>query len=149
MNVVFLARGRARWRPAIATHWTRDETAELTRLYRSKRDRGDAVGFAYGTTDFDDPQFYVLGADHARPCGACVSRLTRDGRSWYVVEDGQGGIEKEGGCLRTLVGQITRRSLAGWRTLATVFAYSAQAFLGNGFDPQDIASAAECLIAIA
>ena len=149
MNVVFFAEARGKWRLSRSNQWTSKEIAELTRLYRAKRERGSAVGFAIGTTDFDDPQFYVLTDGGDQACSVCVSRLTRDGRSWYVVEDGRGCIEEEGDCLRTLVAQITKRSLTGWRALVPTLAYCTQQFLSDGADPQSIASVAECLMAIA
>jgi hypothetical protein len=64
--------------------WTSDETEELTRLYRAKRDRGGGASFAYGETDDRDPQFYVLSTSDAEPCTACVSRFVRDSRRWLV-----------------------------------------------------------------
>ena len=149
MNVVFLTKVRQGRRPARSGCWTPDEAAELTRLYSLQRQRGDASEFAHGTTELDDPQFYLLTGDQAQSCTACVSRLTRDGQPWYVLEDGRGRIVREGGCLRTLVGGIATPSFAGWRTLAALLAYSAQVFMGEGLGPQDVASATECLLAIA
>ena len=149
MNVLFLAEARAKQRSPRSNQWTSNEIAELTRLYRAKSERDGAVCFAVGTTDFDDPQFYVLTDGGDQSCSVCVSRLTRDGRSWYVIEDGNGRIEDEGGCLRTLVARISKQPLTGWRALVPVLAYCAQQFFGAGFDPQDVASAAECLMVIA
>ena len=96
MNVVFLDRARSGKRPVTSNAWTPAETEELTRLYRAKRDLGGAAGFAYGETDHRDPQFYVLSSTDAEPCTACVSRLIRDGRRWYVIEDGRGNVQIEG-----------------------------------------------------
>jgi len=150
MNVVSLAKVREGRRSAVSGCWTSDEAAQLTRLSGlQQRGQGGAVEFAHGTTDYDDPQFYLISGDQAQTCTACVSRLTKDGQPWYVLEDGRGHVIREGGCLRTLVGQIAKRSLAGWRTLTTLLAYSAQAFLGEGLDPQEVVSAAECLLAVA
>lgn len=106
MNVICLATHRMRRRLTRPNTWAPTEAAELVRLYRAKREAGDAVGFAYGETDSDDPQFYVLGGSDVRPCTACVSRLARNGRPWYVIEDGQGTVEFEGTCLRSLIARL-------------------------------------------
>ena len=108
MSVVFLADARAKRRSPPSNRWAFNEVAELARLYRAKYERGGADGFAHGTTDFGDPQFYVLSDDSDQSCKAYVSRLTKNGRSLYVVEDGKGRIEREGDCLRTLVAQTLR-----------------------------------------
>jgi hypothetical protein len=149
MNVVSLAKAREGRRSAVSGCWTPDEAAQLTRLYSLQRGQSGAIGFAHGVTDYDDPQFFLISGDQTQTCTACVSRLTKDGQPWYVLEDGRGHIVREGGCLQTLVGQIATRSLTGWRTLTTLLAYSAQAFLGEGLDPQGVVSAAECLLAVA
>ena len=148
MSVVLLAEFRAKkflWR---SSRWTVSEVVDLTRLYRAKCELDGATGFAHGTTDCGDPQFYVMSDDSDRSCSLCISRLMRSGRSWYVIEDGKGRIKKEGECLRTLVAQITKRTLARGRTLAAILTLYAQQILGDGSDPFDIASAAECLIAV-
>jgi hypothetical protein len=121
MNVVDLAtyRARGRLRP---TAWEAAEAAELIRLYHAKRDAGDAVGFAYGETDLYDPQFYVLGGSDARPCTACVSRLDQNGHLWYVIEDGQGDVQFEGACLRTLVARLRRHLSTVRHTFVTFIA---------------------------
>ena len=148
MSVVLLAEVRAKkfsWR---SDGWTVNEVADLTRLYRAKCELDGATDFAQGTTDCGDPQFYVLSDGSNGSCNLSISRLMSDGRPWYVIEDGKGHIEKEGYCLRTLVTKITKRTLARGRTLAAILTFFAQQFLGDGFDPFDIASAAECLMAI-
>ena len=122
MNVVFLDRARSGKRPVTSNAWTPAETEELTRLYRAKRDLGGAAGFAYGETDHRDPQFYVLGSTDAEPCTACVSRLIRDDSRWYVIEDGRGNVQIEGGCLRVLVGRLCGYWSSARHTLAAVLA---------------------------
>jgi hypothetical protein len=104
MNVVFLDAARRKERAARLSAWSPAEMGELTRLYHAKREHGSAAGFAYGETDHRDPPFYVLNSTDAESRTACVSRLIRDSRCWYVIEDGQGNVQVEGGCLRTLVG---------------------------------------------
>jgi hypothetical protein len=144
MNVVFLAKAWTKRQQAGSNHWTPDEAAQLVRLYNAKRRQGNAASFAYGATDLDDPQFYVLSTDNARSCNACISRLSRDGRSWYVIENGQGGIETEGNCLRTLIAQIT----AGWRPPMAILAFFAQDLLNDGIDAVGIVAAAGCIVGI-
>jgi hypothetical protein len=149
VNVVFLAEARAQRCLPRSNQWTNNEIAELIRLYRAQREQGAAVDFALGITDFEDPQFYVMRDDSGQSCSVCVSRLTRNGQSWYVIENGKGRIEGEGACLRILVAQITKRTLMRWRGVVPILAYFAQQFLGDGAASQDIALAAECLMAIA
>ena len=90
MNVVILDIARRKERAATLNAWSPAEMGELARLYHAKREHGGAAGFAYGETDDRNPQFYVLSSSDAEPCTACVSRLIRDSRRWYVIEDGQG-----------------------------------------------------------
>jgi hypothetical protein len=132
MNVVFLDCARTRKRPAKSSSWTRDETEELTHLYRAKRNLGSAAGFAYGETDHRDPQFYVLNSSDAQPCTACVSRLIRDSRRWYVIEDGQGNVQIEGSCLRTLVGRLCGYWSSMRHTLAAALALVGEQFACDG-----------------
>lgn len=149
MSVIFLDEARALRRMPRSKQWTSSEMAELTHLYRAKREHDGAIDFAIGTTDFEDPQFYVLSGVIDQPCNVCVSRLMKNGRSWYVAEDGSGHIEEEGACLRTLIVQITKRSLKRWHALIPILAYFAQQFLSDGADPQEVAFATKCLMAIA
>ena len=127
--------------------WTPAETEELARLYRAKRDLGGAAGFAYGETDHRDPQFYVLGSTDAEPCTACVSRLIRDGRRWYVIEDGQGNVQTEGGCLHMLVGRLCGYWSSMRHTLAAVLALVGEQFASDGPLPTSLAGIADCLSA--
>jgi hypothetical protein len=149
MNVVSLVEARTKRQMRRLNDWTSHEVAELARLYRAKTERGAGVSFATGATDLDDPQFYILNDEDNQSCSVCVSRLRRHGRSWYVVEDGNGRIEGEGGCLRTLVTEFTRRSFTRWRALIPVLAYCAQQLFGVGADSQEVALAAEYLLAFA
>jgi hypothetical protein len=128
MKVVFLDYARSSRRPARSAPWTSDETEELARLYRAKRDHGHAVGFAFGETEFHDPQFYVLNSNGADPCTVCASRLVRNRRRWYVIEDGQGNVQLEGGCLRTLVGRLCGYWSSVRQTLATALALLGEQF---------------------
>ena len=148
MNVVFLDCARTRRRPARSNLWISDETEELTRLYRAKRDRGGGAGFAYGETDQRDPQFYVLSSSDAQTCTACVSRLIRDNRRWYVIEDGQGNVQIEGSCLRTLVGRLCGYWSSMRHTLAAALALVGEQFVCDGPLPTSLAAIADCLSAV-
>jgi hypothetical protein len=92
--------------------WHRDEITELMRLYAILIERGNAKGYDYGDTENHEPQFYVLGPAPAQNCVVCVSRLSKDDRSWYIIEDGLGGLVAEGCRLRTLVNYANGSS--GW-----------------------------------
>jgi hypothetical protein len=137
MNVVFLDAARRKERAATLNAWSPAEMGELTRLYHVKREHGDAAGFAYGETDQRDPQFFVLNSTDAESCTASVSRLIRDSRRWYVIEDGQGNVQIEGSCLRTLVTRLCGYWSSMRHTLAAALAMIGQqyasdgAFLGN------------------
>ena len=135
--------------------WSPAEIGELTRLYHAKREHGGAAGFAYGETDQRDPQFYVLSSTDAEPCTASVSRLIRDSRRWYVIEDGQGNIQVEGGCLRTLVGRLCGYWSLMRHTLAAALAFigqhlrwSASSSSAMGHFRRVLAAIADCLSAV-
>ena len=148
MNVVFLDRARSRKRLVKSNAWTSAETEELARLYRAKRDLGGAAGFAYGETDHRDPQFYILSSTDAEPCTACVSRLIRDDRRWYVIEDGRGNVQIEGGCLRVLVGRLCGYWSSMRHTLAAAFALVGEQFACDGPLPTGLGAIADCLSAV-
>jgi hypothetical protein len=108
MTVIPFEAARHRLRPAPPRRWRPDETTELLRLYATLNARGEAADYEYGETERHEPQFYALGADPAQDCLACVSRLSQDGRPWYVIEDGSGGLLAEGSGLGTLVTEVSR-----------------------------------------
>jgi len=147
MNVVILDIARRKERAATPNAWSPAEMGELARLYNAKREHGSAAGFAYGETDHRDPQFYVLKSD-AEPCTACVSRLIRDSRRWYVIEDGQGNVQVEGGCLRTLVGRLCGYWSLMRHTLAAALALVGEQFVCDGPLPTSLAAIADCLSAV-
>jgi hypothetical protein len=132
MNVVILDIARRKERAATLNAWSPAEMGELTRLYHAKREHGGAAGFAYGETDLRDPQFYVLSSSDAEPCTACVSRLIRHSCRWYVIEDGQGNIQLEGGCLRTLVGRLCGYWSLMRHTLAAALTLIGQQYASDG-----------------
>jgi len=148
MNVVLLDCVRIKKRLARSNAWTPDETEELTRLYRAKRDLGGAAGFAYGETDHREPQFYILSSTDAEPCTASVSRLIKDGRRWYVIEDGQGNVQIDGGCLRTLVGRLCGYWSSMRHTMAAVLALFGEQFAFDGSLSENLVSVLDRLSAV-
>jgi hypothetical protein len=103
------ARDKMRWK--LPQCWQSEETAELMRLYSVLNGRSVATGYEYGETEGREPQFYLLSADPAQDC--YVSRISKDGRPWYVIEDGLGGLLAEGYSLSILVSHASRC----WRLL--------------------------------
>jgi hypothetical protein len=130
--VVFLHAARGKERAARLNAWSPAEMGELTRLYHAKREHGDVAGFAYGETDQRDPQFFILDSTDAESCTASVSRLIRDSRRWYVIEDGQGNVQVEGGCLRTLVGRLCGYWSLMRHTLAAALTLIGQQYASDG-----------------
>jgi hypothetical protein len=108
MTVVRFEAARRRLRATLPTCWQPSEMAELIRLYEILHARGGASGFECGETERCEPQFYVLSADLG-PCIACVSCIAKDGRPWYLLENGSGGLLGEGHDLGTLVGNVSQR----------------------------------------
>ena len=114
MTVVRFEAARRHPRATLPGCWQPSEMAALMRLYETLQARGGASGFECGETERCEPQFYVLGADLG-PCIACVSRVSKDGRPWYLLENGSGGLLGEGHDLGALVGDVGQcwRSLVG------------------------------------
>ena len=148
MNVVSLDWARTRKCPVKSNAWSPAETEELARLYRAKRDLGGSAGFAYGETDDRDPQFYVLSSADAQSCKAFISRLIRDSRPWYVIEDGQGNVQIEGSCLRTLVARLCGYWSSMRHTLAAALALVGEQFVCDGPIPTSLAAITDCLSAV-
>jgi hypothetical protein len=67
----------------------------------------------YGETERREPQFYILNVGPAPDCIGCVSRISKDGLPWYVIENGLGALLAEGYNLRMLVSYMSR----SWRLL--------------------------------
>ena len=144
MNVVFLDVAR-----------TRRATGDAERLEASGNRRSLRVSiapnatmavqqsFAYGETDQRDPQFYVLDSSDTQPCTACVSCLVRDSRRWYVIEDGQGNIQVEGDCLRTLVERLCGYWSLMRHTLAAAVALFGQ-WVGDGPVAENLIGVINC-----
>jgi hypothetical protein len=128
--------------------WSPEETEVLTGLYRAKRELSGAAGFAYGETDRHDPQFYVLGGDEAKPCKTCVSRLVRNGRCWYVIEDGEGVIQAEGDNLRQLIKRVCGLRHSARYSLTAVLALTGQQWTNDGVFLENLATIVNCVPAI-
>jgi hypothetical protein len=109
MSVVpFAGRGWLR-RGTTAAAWTPEEARELRHLYESLCTHGLAVDWERGETECGDPQLYLLGSDPDASCVVSVSRLLRDGRDFYVIENGGGAVIAEGPCLKLAVELAARR----------------------------------------
>jgi hypothetical protein len=103
MTVVHLEAAREKLRSELPHCWQPKETAELMRLYAVLVEVSNAKGCEYGETENQEPQFYVLGPALTQNCMICASRISKEGRAWYVIEDGVGGLFAAGYRLRTLV----------------------------------------------
>lgn len=107
MTVVeLLAARRNKLRRRAPGGWQPGEIAELMKLYAVLNDCDVTIGYEFGNTESREPQFYVLAAD--QNCISCVSRISKDSRPWYVVEDGLGGLLAEGYSLDILVSHLRR-----------------------------------------
>ena len=105
MTVVeLLAARRNKLRRRAPGGWQPGEIAELMKLYAVLNDCDVTIGYEFGNTESREPQFYVLAAD--QNCISCVSRISKDSRPWYVVEDGLGGLLAEGYSLDILVSHL-------------------------------------------
>lgn len=108
--------------------WRKDELRELEGIFAAFVHEGDAAEYAIGTTECDDPQFYVFAPGPDSECVLCVSRIGRD----YLIEDGAGGLIAKVSDLGQLADQrahilgrrhrtIVPKGVAAWLTVrATV-----------------------------
>jgi hypothetical protein len=87
MNVIALPRAAGRLR-----FWTAPELERLVGLYKTYARDADATCWDVGSTEQDDPQFYVIGPAPECDCLVAVSRVGRI----YVAEDGAGHVLAEG-----------------------------------------------------
>jgi hypothetical protein len=109
VTVVQLEAARRQLRPSC---WRRDEKTELMRLYAAVMRQCGAADFEFGVTDRCEPQFYILDDNPSAACLTCISRLSKDSKPWYVIEDGSGGLLSEGPGLRSLVERASQ--WRGW-----------------------------------
>lgn len=72
----------------IAGCWRNSELDHLIETFGADVDRGQRDGWAVGTTEMGDPQFYLIGPPPDHDCLLCVSRLGK----LYVLEDGAGHV---------------------------------------------------------
>ena len=76
-------------RPAQGTRsWTARELEALVAVYEAHWASGDAAAWDIGATEFEDPQFFILGP---APDLDCVMAISRVG-SIYVLENGAGEV---------------------------------------------------------
>jgi hypothetical protein len=78
--------------------WTAHELEALLSVYESHAAHAGASSWDVGATEFDDPQFYVLGPAPDLDCLVAISRVGRV----YVLENGTGQVLDEGTSLQTL-----------------------------------------------
>lgn len=93
MNVVSFIPG-----PAGLRSWSANELKTLISVYESHEARGHASGWDVGTTELDDPQFYILGPLPELDCALVISRVGRI----YVLENGAGQVLAEGPSLEMI-----------------------------------------------
>src|SRR5689334_12512995 len=120
MTVIDLAAARQQRQSALPRAWQPEEIAELMQLYAELKGGPKGLGYEYGETEQCEPQFYILSAGPAEHCLSCVSRLSRNGRPWYVIEDGSGGLLTEDDCLGTLINRTARLNLLAHYSLLFV-----------------------------
>lgn len=104
MNVVQLSR------PDPATGWRQHELQALLGLYALHARSRTSGGWDTGTTEFSQPQFYVLGTEPDADCVLCISRLGR----LYVLEDGSGRCLMESDSLPAII-EYARERVPGSR----------------------------------
>jgi hypothetical protein len=89
--------------------WTPEELAEAMRLYGALSRRGVVADWETGSTEYGDPQFYMLSPDE-QACVRCLTRLGTGRQAFYVLEDGAGTVLGTESCLETLVTHAVRRT---------------------------------------
>jgi hypothetical protein len=78
--------------------WSAHELETLVSVYAAHAARGDASAWDLGATEFDDPQFFILGP---APDFDCIVAIARVGGT-YVLESGTGQLLDESSSLETL-----------------------------------------------
>jgi hypothetical protein len=149
MRVVDLAAARKQRRSALLRAWQPEEIAELMRLHAELKRGTEGLGYEYGETEQCEPQFYILSAGPAKHCLSCVSRLSRDGRPWYVIEDGFGGLLIEGDCLGTLVNRTARLNLLTHYGLLFVTPILGQLLAKSVFSAESLEAATDLCLMLA
>jgi hypothetical protein len=149
MTVVDLAAGREQRRSALPSFWQPEEITELMRLYADLKRGRKGIGYEYGETKWREPQFYVLGADPAQLCLSCVSCISRNGRPWYVIEDGFGGLFAEGDCLGVLVNRTVRFDYSAHHGLLFVTPILGQLLAEDVFSEESLEAAMDLCLMLA
>ena len=92
--------------------WSQQELQQLMALGLATGATTQTSGWASGTTEEGDPQFYLLGPEPEEDCILCVTRV----RGEYLLEDGSGGLLAQGrqldAVLRKAERALTRRPVA-------------------------------------
>jgi len=71
--------------------WQAREMNTMQRTFADKVGNGEASGWATGSTEAGDPQFYLLGVPPEQDCILSISRIGR----LYILEDGAGRVLHE------------------------------------------------------
>ena len=93
MNVIHFPRSQE-----LPQGWQNSELTRLTNACAGSVSMGDVSGWEIGTTEYGDPQLYLLGPAPEHECILSISRLGR----LYVLEDGKGQVMFENDSLVTL-----------------------------------------------
>ncbi len=86
---------------ALPTGWQSAELSKLTNACARSIPAGDISGWEVGTTEYGDPQLYLLGPAPEHDCILSISRLGR----LYILEDGKGQVLVEDANLSVLAEQ--------------------------------------------
>jgi hypothetical protein len=83
MNVIEFPRSQE-----LPPGWQSSELTRLTNACAGSVSTGDVSGWEVGSTEYGDPQLYLLGPAPDHECVLSISRLCR----LYVLEDGKGQV---------------------------------------------------------
>jgi hypothetical protein len=108
--------------------WQANELAKLTNACAASIPSGDVSSWEVGTSEYGDPQLYLLGPAPDHDCILSISRLGR----LYVLEDGKGQVlfendnimlmaEQTCGALRKRKTEILARLTVCWCAVRDFF----------------------------
>ena len=112
--------------------WQGSELSKLTNACAGSISAGDVSGWEVGTTEYGDPQLYLLGPAPDHDCILSISRLGR----LYVLEDGRGQVLFENDNLVALAEEtcsaLRRKKAADRRPIGGVLVRGARILRGEG-----------------
>ena len=112
--------------------WQSGELTKLTNACAASIPSGDVSGWEVGTTEYGDPQLYLLGPAPDHDCILSISRLGR----LYVLEDGKGQVLFENDNLMLLAEQtcsaLRRKKAEIRRSADGVLVRGARVLRGEG-----------------